>query len=670
MADFDALDPLFDAFPPVSTADWEATIRDDLRGKDRDRMLVWDSLEGITAEPYYRRSDLNDVAHVDPDADTPPLAGAETTPANAWRTRQDLSAPDLRHANRLAHKALDGGATDLGVVTDVRGGTVRGVPIQRTGDLHALLDGIPLAETPLHLARGPASVVLFAMLLTLAAERGVSDDALQGSVGFDPVSAVARGAMTQSGDAFALAADLVRAHKKTPGVRTLTVSATPYHDAGGSLVQELGCTLGALSETLAQLTERGRSVQAVTNALQFVVPVSTSYFLEMAKLRALRLLAPQVIAPFAEAMGAPVDLAPTDLFVQARCSRRTQTLYDPYTNLLRGTTEGMAAAIGGCDVLSVPPFDARVGPPSAFSSRIARNTSLILSEESHLDHVPDPAAGSYYVEALTDQVAQKAWQAFQDLEARGGLLASLHDGHVQSRIAEARASRTDRIATRRNVLVGTNHYPDTEETKRDDLDEAAKGVPLEHTQTLAAAPTSIDAIRSALRDGATVGDALAAWRDGDAAIEPLPSIRLSTPFDELRLRTEQAAADGPRPVVTLVPMGSASWRSARATFSRNVFGVAGFAVREPLKFDAIDAAVQAIREHDAAIAVLCSSDDAYPDLAPRLRDALDDVGSDALLVVAGNPEQIDGDLPVDAFVHKQSPLLQTLKDLQERLGIR
>jgi methylmalonyl-CoA mutase len=247
---------------------------------------------------------------------------------------------------------------------------------------------------------------------------------------------------------------------------------------------------------------------------------------------------------------------------------------------------------------------------------------------------------------------------------------ALRDGVVADAIESVREDRIERTKTRRTVLVGTNHYPDTEETKADAVDTPPPQTSAERASSLDLSGATLDDLRTAVANGAPIADVVAALRAGASAVAPLPRVRLSTPFETLRLRAERASEEGTRPVVTLLPMGHPGWRSARATFSRNFFGVGGFAVRENLRFDTPEDAAQAVADDGAAIAVLCSSDAEYPDLAPQVRVALDDVGADALLVVAGNPEQIDGDVLADDFVHMGSPLHETLRAFQERLGIQ
>jgi methylmalonyl-CoA mutase len=626
---------------------------------------------------------------VEADASVPPLAGGDDLPANRWSVRQDVSHPDIDEAVRLAGKGLDRGADALGLITRMEGDQIRGVPLQSQREVGRFLDGLPRPLPPLHLSDGPEAVAVYRMIASALG----ADEALRGSVEFDPTGALAVGALSDPETAFALGADLVRSREDHPQVRTWAVSTAPYHDAGASIVQELAAALGALSEALARFTDRGIDLQEAVDALHVVVPVSTGYFLEIAKLRALRLLLSQVVDAFAAEADADLSLKPSDVFLQARTSRRSHSRYNPYVNMLRGTTEAMAAVIGGCDVLSVDRYDARQRSPGDFSERIARNTQLILREETHADHVADPAAGSYYIEAATDQVARRAWSLFQDLEAEGGLVAALQSGTLADRIATVRTRREEEIEHRDRVLVGTNHYPDLSETlggqgaggshdasSEQTADEARLPSPSrtparrsESTVDLSA--PSLDALRRAFDWGATLADVSDALRtrgasgDGEAAaIDPLPVTRLSDGFDRLRLRTERYADEtGSAPTIFLAPLGHPSMRSARSNFARNFFGVAGFDIVENLRFERPEDAVDAAIEEAADVIVLCSSDAEYADLVPNVRSALASAPIDPLLVVAGNAEKIEGDIAADGFVHLGSPLLDTLRAYQDRL---
>ena len=665
MSSPDALPPLFDEFPPVPNDDWEAKIRSDLGTSDVEDVLRWDSIEGVSLPGYLRREDLDAIPHVDPDADVPPLSDSRTAPGNAWQVCQPVAHPDPEEANRHARSAVRKGATALSLHHASGAGSHDfGLTVETVDDLRTVLSDLPLADVSLHLDGGASAPVLLAALQEIASEKSV--DELHGSVGYDPVAALASGSIRDDEVAFGLADDLISGAPSS--FRSLTVDLRPYHDAGASAVQELAFGLGALSDTLARLLERGHDLSALLPRLQFTVAASTSYFVEIAKLRALRLLVPQVVDAFTVEAAEDLSVSPPDLLVQAETSRRTETVYDPYVNMLRATTEGMAAVVGGCDVLRVRPFDASLRAEDAFGTRIARNVQLILREEAHFDAVADPGAGSYYLEAATDQLAQRAWDTFQDLEANGGLLAELRDSHVQEQIANVRDKRQSEVDTRKRVLVGTNHYPNLDETRREDLDEPPSPDVPDDPAPLDA-PT-LDALRAGLSKERTVSDLLAALATGENSIEPLPRVRVASTIEDVRLRTERYAEEtGHTPTVVLAPLGPAKMRSARANFARNVFGVAGFEVAKPLKFDSVEAAAKAAAEADADIVVLCSADREYPDLTPALKSALDDHDLAPLLVVAGNPEQIDGDLPADDFIHQGKLLREKLEALQFHLGI-
>jgi len=658
MSGSEAFPPLFDEFDTVAPGEWREHVQSGLGGTSPEAFLEWSSVEGVSLPAYLSPEALRDTLHTDPESALSPLADAEDAPANTWAVCQPIGHPDPEGAGKHARAAVDGGADALQLAPS---------PLRSEADLAQVLDGIDPTSTPLHLDGGSAAPALYALLREHLSATPFDSSALRGSLLFDPVAAVASGA--DPTQAFSLADDLVADAAELPHFRTVTVDTGAYHDAGASAVQELACALGALAERLARSTERGLSLPALLNNLQVRVPVSTSYFVEMAKLRALRLLVPQVFDAFASEAGPPLDVAPADVFVHAATSRRAETVYDPYVNMLRATTEAMAAALGGCDALTIRPYDGAVRPPDEFGLRIARNTQLVLRHEAHFDQVADPAAGSYYIEALTDQLAQRAWAQFQDLEAEGGILEALRRGDLHAQIAETRTERRRALDERDQVLVGTTHYPALDERRRDDLAaHDASSANGESPSSLDASST--DALWTALRDGHAPQDVASALQSASTGIDPLPHIRLADEIEALRLRTEAYADshDGP-PQVLLAPLGPPAIRSARANFCRNFLGVAGVSIEEPLSFASVDAVADAAVEQDANAVVLCSSDDNYTDLAPALAAALADRDQKALLGIAGAPNDINVDGAADFFVHQDSPLKETLEMLQDRLGI-
>jgi methylmalonyl-CoA mutase len=334
--------------------------------------------------------------------------------------------------------------------------------------------------------------------------------------------------------------------------------------------------------------------------------------------------------------------------------------------MLRGTTAAMAAVLGGCDVLSVRAYDAALRPPDRFGTRIARNLQHLLKHEAHLDLVDDPAAGAYFLEAVTDQLARRAWGAFQEVEASGGLLAALQAGRVQSAIGDVRTRRIQAVDDRNRVLVGTNHYPNVEEQRSLELnDELICNNRSEYRIEWGSRP--LDELHSRLDAGASIPALAAALAADDAhEIDPLPRVRVAEGIEQVRRRTEQAAS---RPRILIAPIGPPGPRSARATFARHFFGVAGFDVKSPLRFETPDeAAAEAARE-SAAVVALCSADTEYASLAPALRAALHAHNCSPLLVVAGHPSQISDQVTADWFIHRHSSLRQTLEAIQDRLAL-
>ncbi len=659
---------LFDAFPPISDEEWKSKIADDLGTSSPQDVLRWDSIEGISLPAYLRQDDWEIRSHVQTEGTASPLATPDASPANGWRIRQDLWHSDLDEARSLAEDALQSGVTDLGLILAPHVGRGGRLPLHSPADLSTFLDDLPNEEYAIHLDKGVGAAALGSALRVLQ-NRDELASSLQGTLGFDPIAALARGTVPTVDSAFALSSDLLSA-SSSPSLRSLSLDFRPYHEAGASAVQELAYGLGALTESLSQLLERGASLPDILPHLHVQLSVSTSYFVEIAKLRALRLLVPQVIEAFSEKTGASIMYEPTDLLVQAETSRRSETLYDPHVNMLRGTTEAMAAVIGGCDVLNVRPYDACFRPPSSFGTRIARNVQLILEHEAHFDVVSDPAAGAYYLEAATDRLAQRAWETFQSVEEKGGLLQQLREGAVQSQIEQVRRQRREDTDRRERVLVGTNHYPNPDERRLDDIQVEVFSCNNGSGETTEGVEVSPEAFQADLEVDPDLTALVEMIGTGSTAVQPLPRFRLAEGIEEVRLRTEHFVDEGgERPTVLLVPLGPTRPRSARATFARNVFGVAGFEILEPLKFDSVEDAAQEAVDSDADLLVLCSADDSYPDLYPALREALSARDHSPLLIVAGSPDKVALDLPAEDFIHSGSPLRETLENVQRRLGL-
>ena len=413
-----------------------------------------------------------------------------------------------------------------------------------------------------------------------------------------------------------------------PGLKVLAVDSVMLSDAGAYIFQELGYALAWGADWMTLLTDAGLGADEVASKIKFNMGISSNYFMELAKFRAARMLWAQIVRKY----GASEEAC--KMAVHATTSRYNQTIYDAHVNLLRSQTECMSAALAGVDSITVTPFDVPYQTPDDFSERIARNQQFLLKEESHLDKVVDPAGGSYYVETLTVSIASEAWKLFLDIESKGGFLACVNNGDIQKAVRETSEKRHTDVARRKEILLGTNQYPNINET---------------------AAP-KIKATSCAC--GCSHGD-----HHEEEGENTLPTSRAASDFEQLRLATEAASN---RPKVFMLTIGNLAMRLARAQFSTNFFGCAGYEIIDNLGFDTVEQGVDAALAKGADVVVLCSSDDEYAELAPAAYKYL---GGRAEFVVAGAPACSDDlkAIGITDFVNVRSNVLDTLRAFNAKL---
>ncbi|MGC5561464.1 methylmalonyl-CoA mutase family protein [Streptomyces sp. FR-108] len=507
---------------------------------------------------------------------------------------------------RQRHTTADGAA----VLADLENGVGSlwlvvgegGFPV---ASLAQALEGVLLDLAPVVLDAGRDTEPAARELLRLYAERGVAKDAARGGLGADPLGHEAR-----SGQAldFAPAAALARlCAEEYPGLRALTVDALPYHEAGGSAAQELGASLATGVAYLRELTEAGLSTEQACGQLEFRYAATADQFLTIAKLRAARRLWARV----AEVCGAPRAGAQTQHAVTSpvMMSRR-----DPWVNMLRTTVATLAAGVGGADAVTVLPFDHALGLPDAFARRIARNTSTILVEESHLARVIDPAGGSWYVERLTDELAHAGWEFFQRIEGLGGQAAALRSGRLGEDLAKTWEARSAKLAKRREPITGVSEFPNLGERvpRRESAPEPPSG--------------------------------------------GLPRVRRDEAFEVLRARSDaHLAATGARPRVYLASLGPAAAHTARTSFVSNLFQAGGI---EPVTEGAFE-------DSGATEACLCSSDALYEEQAASTARALKAAGARHVFL-AGRPGQYP---EVDAYVFAGCDAVAVLSATLDRMGV-
>jgi len=665
---------LLDTFPPIPDESWRAAAEADLKGADFDKKLVWQTFEGLKVQPWYRASALQGLDYLESLPGQQPWLRGASPVGNPWSIVQEIAIPKPAAANAAAKEALEGGADALCFLCQPSRYGVRGVSLQTQEEMEAALNGLPLGDCALHIQGREWALPLLGNLLAALRGAGEKASGLQGSVDYDPLAALVRqGTLPGSRNElfFQVSKVLEQCADLLPHLRPLSIQGDLWLEAGGSAVQEIAFTLAALSSYLDGLRERGVDLNLLLPRLQVQFAVGSTYYMEIAKLRAARLLITQVLEAYL-GEGAAVPAIP----ILARGSDFYQSLYDPHTNLLRSTTAAMAAAIGGASSIVLPPLDQTYRTSDETALRLSRNIQLLLKYEAHLDKVADPAAGAYLFETLTDSLAAASWSLFQQVEAKGGFLACAANGFLHKEIATVAAKKRQAIASRRQSLVGVNQYPNLKEAALDRLlPNAATSNLLDNQRPFTLESNEVLAsLRAAFEAGSALADAVAALDSSECLLaHPIKPFRAAESFESIRLKTERyAARTGHTPVVFLLKAGNIAMRQARAGFVTNFFGCAGFTISDNLGFanpaDGVTAAVEA----KADIVVLCSSDDEYVPLATEVCPLLKQHLPKCQIVVAGYPkDNLDAlrELGVDDFVHIRSIAEEALKTYQEKLGI-
>ena len=586
-------------FPPTTYEEWEAAASGALRGRPVES-LATTTIDGIVRAPLY-------TAETSPGADDRaglPGAVPHTRGGRAggtvtgWEVRQTHDAADPA-VNGLILRDLERGVTAI---------TLDNAPAT-VDELDEVLAGVYLDLAPVHLGAG-STAQQRAALRSLLDRRGVPGSSSVGCLGADPF-----GYPDDEQDVRSLAAEAVALGDNLHGVRAMVLDGRPLHEAGAGDVQELGALLSAGVAWLRALTDAGLDVTGAAARLEFTVTVGPDQFASIAKLRAARTCWSRIV----EAAGGDPDAAP--MFLHAETASAMFTQRDPWVNMLRCTTACFSAAVGGADAITVLPFDAVLGAAEEFGLRIARNTQLILSEESHLNLVIDPAGGSWYVEDLTEAIARSSWAFFQDIERQGGRAAVKDSGWLEAAIAGTKQARTEQIATRAQPITGISEFPDIDERP-----------PLDRVPAVA---------------------------EDDQ--------RWAAPFERLRDAADRAER---RPEVYLANLGSVATHTARATFAKNLFEAGGIRATGSAGSTEPAEVAAGFAESGCRIACICSSDAVYDDIGPATAAALVAAGA-SRVYLAGPPGAQADELRaagVAEFVHLGCDVLAVLRGAHDLLS--
>lgn len=614
---------LFEEFKAPTRQEWLDKIEVDLKGADFQKRLVWKTPEGFSVQPFYIREDVEKLSTPNALPGEYPFVRGNKKDDNTWYIRQEIKADDAAEANKKALDVLNKGIDSLSF-------KIPGKAVSKEF-VEQLLEGIycDIVEVNFSTCKRH-SLELAEILVEYFEKKGYDKSKVVGSIDWDPMEKmVMDGKNVEPLLAFAPA--LVNTLKDYPHFRCIAVNALSLSNSGTYCMQELGYALAWGNEYMQQLTDAGIDADLAASKIKFNMGISENYFMEIAKFRAGRMLWAHVVKQYE-----PKDDFACRMCVNAVTSTYNMTLFDAYVNMLRSQTETMSASLGGVHSIVVTPFDAAYETPDDFSERIARNQQLLLKEECHFNTIVDPSAGSYYIETLTESLAQQAWQLFLSVEGEGGFLAAVKAGTVQDAVNATNEKRHTLAAQRREFILGTNQFPN--------FNEKSEGKrPL---------------------DKCCCCGKKAEEEQGE--LKSIHATRLAEDFELLRIATEQAEK---QPVAFMLTIGNLVWRQARAQFSCNFLASAGYKVIDNLGFQTVEEGVDAALKAGADIVVICSSDDEYAEYAIPAYKYLN---GRAMFVVAGAPACAE-DLKkegIENFIHVKVNQLETLKEYNQKLGIK
>jgi methylmalonyl-CoA mutase len=615
---------LFGQFPPVSTKQWMEKITSDLKGSDFNKRLVWKSNEGFDVMPFYRSEDIENLKHVNNQPGTFPFVRGSKTKNNNWLVRQNIEVADYTEANKKALDILMKGIDSLGfTISDPESITHE--------NFETLLRDIHIESIELNfLSNGKAKEIL-AILKKILNSRGISYNKIKGAIEADPIGRLLlNGKLCISYDAgLDYLTSLTKEAEALSDLRTININASHFNNAGSDIVTELAFGIAMGNEYMSILTDRGINADQAASKIRFSFGIGSNYFFEIAKLRAARMLWSVVALAYK-----PENTENCRMEIHSVTSEWNKTVYDPYVNMLRTQTEAMSASLGGTDSLTVEPFDISFKKPDNFSERIARNQQLLLKEEAFFDKVADPAGGSYYIEKLTSLIAESSWKLFLEVEEQGGFVTAMKKGFVQKRVKDTASKRISDISKRKEILLGTNQYPDFNETISPQVEKDKMFS--EEAET------------------------------DNEMIEPIRLFRGSEEIEKLRLSVDMSER---RPVAFMLTIGNVAMSKARSQFSCNFFACGGYKVIDNDVFESVEQGIAAAFKANASIIVICSSDDEYATFAPAIYEK---AGKKALVVVAGNPACMDElkNKGIEYFISLRSDILTTLSNFNNILGLK
>ena len=589
---------LFSEFKPVSTQEWLDKINADLKGAPFDK-LVWKTINNFNLQPFYRNEDLKNLSYLDSiPGEFPYIRGNNLN--NLWFINEDVSCENIQTANSKAKKLIENGVTSI---------TFYNI---KSTDFSALLKDIDLSKIEVNFKVNNSNQIL----TVLKHLQKLNFDNVKGSFFCDNITETIFSDKKFSDEAKANLLEAFNIIKNFKNYRLIAVNGIKYTDAGISATQEIAFVLSIAVEYLNFFTDNSINANDIVKKLRFNLGIGSDYFIEIAKLRAVRYLWAKICESY------NIDKQNSKIFIHSQTSNFNKTIYDKYVNILRTTTEAMSAIIGGTNSLNILNFDKNHPENPDFAQRISKNIQIIIKEESYFDKVTDPSAGSYYIENITDNLIDKSWELFLEIEKQGGFLKTIENDFIKNQIDDIQNTRKKNAETRKEIILGTNQYPNLLE----EINNPEKII--------------------------TTKD------KGKVKI-----FRKSEEIEKIRLRTEKASHT---PVVFLFTYGNLAMRKARAMFATNFFGVAGFKIIDNPGFTDINQGIESFNKSNSDIMVICSSDDEYLNLSKKISTKI----NPEKIVIAGYPKEIINDLQnagINNFIHVKSNLVTELTKYQNQI---
>lgn len=686
-----------DDFDKVTSKIWRDKVEEQLKGAPFEKKLVKNRPEKIAVEPVYNRENTQAPANEMPGAF--PFTRGTNALSKAPAISQEIDAFTAIEFNTIMHDATKRGQNSIYLRFDdpskcgmesIRSEKMglNGVSIVSVDDITAALKGLDLKALKLFVDVGASGLAAVAMLKVGIEKLGFDSNEIEGAVLYDPHTRLMEmGALATSlPEHYLDLAKIVKLQKTAFKKCTLVgVNAAIAREGGGSATEELALAMASAVEYMHALSEKNMEIDDVAPIFMFTLTSGSDFFMEIAKFRAARRLWAHIVKAFG---GNPAN-APFKVHVTGMDWNKT--IYDPYVNMLRGTTESFAAMIGGVDSLHSVSFDESFSKTDSFSRRIARNTQVVLGEETHANRVQDPAGGSWYIETLTDKLSVAAWELFTEIEKEGGLIKALQSGFIQTCIEKVAAQKQSRIGKRQDGLVGTSLFANIDETlpehrpaisteqKQERIKEIKTFIDKRDNLLIARALTKFDGsmeqLYALVKNGATLDEVFKSLNDkpSNIKVQPIKKEKAAAAYEAMRGNAlAYKEKNGTFPAVVLATMGPLRQHKARADFIHNFILPGGFKTVESGKESSNEDILNVVKEHNSKAVVICSTDDTYKEVVPEVTKALKAYNPKIQVLVAGNPKEIIEELKqvgVDDFIHIKSDNLAMLQTLQTKTGV-